>query len=326
MQTIDREDATVYEFGPSDEPLLTVEQGEAFRIETWDAFEGALFEAGTGSFSVEDAPQLETGPPGFEANPIGGPVYVEGAEPGDVLAVHIEEIRPEKGYTATLDGFGNLDPLKGWEECQGNYAQMVDLKPGSSGTTADGTARLEIDGNERIWDLNPHIGTIATAPARTVQEPLTSQGPWGGNMDVRDVAEGSTVFLSSFNDGGMLYAGDVHASQSDSEYTGIAIETIAEIVLSVDVVDDVSVPGVFRIENSDTIIHVDSEENAGTPARALNNCFIAMIEELVEKHGFGEREAYFHMSINPGITARAYQFVQPGFFTLGVKLNKSVLS
>ncbi|MDL5363190.1 acetamidase/formamidase family protein [Halalkalicoccus sp. NIPERK01] len=81
--------------------------------------------------------------------------------------------------------------------------------------------------------LNPHIGTIATAPGRTVQETVTTQGPWGGNMDVRDAAEGSTVYLNSFNEGGLLFVGDVHASQSDSEYTGIAVKSIAEIVLRV---------------------------------------------------------------------------------------------
>ena len=324
MQTIARDDATVYELDPAAEPLITVDQGKSFKIETWDAFEGKIFENGVGSFSVDDVPQLQTGPPGFEANPVGGPIYVKGAEPGDVLAVTIEEVAPERGYTTTIDGFGNLDPLKGWDDCQGNRAHMVDLEPGPSGTMADGRAQMEVDGSTREWPLNPHIGTIATAPARTVQEPLTTQGSWGGNMDVRDVAAGATVYLNLYNEGRLLYAGDVHASQSDSEYTGIAVETIAEIVLSVEIVDDVVVPGVFRVENDKHVIHIDSEANAGSPDRALNNCFIATIGELVDNHGFSEREAYLHMSVNSGIEARVYQFVQPGFFTFGVKLDKEV--
>lgn len=79
---------------------------------------------------------------------------------------------------------------------------------------------------------------------------------------------------------------------------------MSEIVLSVEVVDE-TVPSVFRIENDETIIHVDSARNAGSPKTALDNCFVAMITELVEEHGFSEREAYVQMSLNPAITARA---------------------
>ena len=323
MKTIEREDATLYEFGRDMDPVLTVEQGEQFAVETWDAFEGQLFEHGFGSFTAEDTPTLQAPPPAFDGNPVAGPVYVEGAEPGDTLAVTIHEIQPERGVTTTLEAFGCVANRSGWEECQVNYANEVELLPGPSGTTADGSARMELGDHEWTWDLNPHIGTIATAPGRTVQETVTTQGPWGGNMDVRDVCKGNTVFLSSFNTGGLLFVGDVHASQSDSEYTGIAVESTAEVVLSVDVVDT-EVPGIFRIENDDTLIHVDSAANAGTAEDALNNCFIAMMEELIEEFGFGQREAYVQMSINPAITVRVYQFVHPGFFTFGVKLDKDL--
>jgi acetamidase/formamidase len=324
MKTITREESGVFEFGRHAEPLLTVEPGESFKIETWDVLKGQLFEHGMGEFEADDVPLLNTPPPGFDANPVSGPVYVEGAERGDTLAVTIEEIVPQRGFTMTLDGFGNLAGKEGWDDCKGNRAHEVELEPGPSGTTADGTARMELDGHEWTWELNPHIGTIATAPGRTVQEPLTSQGPWGGNMDVRDVSQGSTVYLNSYVEGGLLYAGDVHASQSDSEYSGIAVETTAEIVLSVEVVDE-AVPGVFRIENEETIVHVDSARNAGSPEAALDGCFEAMMNELVDDHGLGEREAYIQMSVNPAITARVYQFVQPGFVTVGVKLDKSLL-
>jgi acetamidase/formamidase len=325
MKTIEREDSGIFEFGRDIEPEISVKQGESFKIETWDVLKGQVFENGMGDFEKEDIPLINTPPPGFDANPVSGPVYVDGAEPGDTLAVTIEKIVPQRGFTMTLEGFGNFAGKEGWDDCKVNRAHEVELEPGPSGTTADGTARMEIDGHEWTWDLNPHIGTIATAPGRTVQEPLTTQGPWGGNMDVRDVAQGNTVYLSSYTEGGLLFAGDVHASQSDSEYSGIAVETLSEIVLSVEVVDK-PVPGVFRIENDETIIHVDSARNAGSPETALDNCFVAMVTELVNEYGFSEREAYVQMSLNPAITARVYQFVQPGFFTVGVKLDKEMLN
>lgn len=324
MQKINREAATKYEFGRDMEPLLTVDPRESFLVETWDAFEGTLFEHGLGEFTTEEIPGLQAPPPAFDGNPLAGPIYVNGAERGDTLAVTVEEIRPERGMTTTLEEFGCLVGKSEWEECQVNIAHEVTLEPGPSGTTADGTAHMELGNHEWTWELNPHIGTIATAPGRTVQDSVTSQGPWGGNMDVRDLNQGSVVSLSSFNEGGLLFVGDVHASQSDSEYTGIAVESIAEIVLSIEIVDT-PVPGVFRIEDDDSIIHVDSAENAGTTEDAVNNCFEAMMNELVTNYGLTKREAYVQMSVNPAITVRLYQFVHPGFATVGVKLDKSFL-
>jgi len=323
MQTLTRAESGVFEFGRDMEPALRVEQGESFNIEIWDSFKRELFDHGMGEFDESDVPTMNTPPPAFDANPVSGPIHVEGVEAGDTIAVHVERIEPERGYTTTLDGFGNLAGKEGWDGCKHNEAHEVDLEPGPSGTTADGTAHLELGGREWEWPLNPHIGTIATAPGRTVQDPLTTQGPWGGNMDVRDLGQGSTVCLSTYNDGGLLFVGDVHASQSDSEYTGFAVEALAEVTLSVEVVDH-EVPGVFRIETDDSIIHVDSAKNAGSPYFALDNCFEAMMTELIEEHGFGAREAYIQMSVNPNVTVRTYQFVQPGYFTFGVKLDKAL--
>lgn len=324
MQKITREDATKYEFGRDMDSLLEVEPGESFTVETWDAFEGALFEHGFGEFTEEDAPNMQAPPPAFDANPLAGPVYIDGAERGDTLAVTVEEIRPERGVTTTMEGFGSLAGRSGWEECSVNLAHEVKFEPGPSGTTADGTAHLEMEGHEWSWDLNPHIGTITTAPGRTVQGSVTSQGPWGGNMDVRDLDQGSTVYLTSFNEGGLLFVGDVHAAQSDSEYTGFAVESTAEIVLSVEIVER-PVPGVFRIEDEESIIHVDSATNAGTVEEAVNGCFIATMEELVSEHGLSQREAYVQMSVNPAVTVRLYQFISPTTATFGVKLDKSLL-
>lgn len=322
MQRIKRKDATKYEFGRDMDPVLTAEPGESFTVETWDAFEGTLFDHGLGEFSADDIPGLQAPPPAFDGNPLAGPIYIEGAQRGDTLEVTVDEIVPERGLTTTLEEFGCLAGESGWEECQVNLAHEVDLDPGPSGTTADGTAHMELGDHEWCWDLNPHIGTVATAPGRTVQDSVTSQGPWGGNMDVQDLNQGSTVSLTSFNEGGLLFVGDVHASQSDSEYTGIAVESIAEITLSVDI-SDRQVPGVFRIEDEESIIHVDSAKNAGTSEEAVNNCFKAMINELVSEHGLGKREAYVQMSVNPAISVRLYQFVHPGFATFGVKLEKT---
>ena len=262
------------------------------------------------------------------ANPVAGPIYVEGAEAGDLLAIHISEITPaERASTCILEHMGVLHDLAGWEECHGNHAILFDILPGKSGTTRDGAARFEINGHQWTWKLNPHIGTILTSPAsgRGAPDTLTTQGAWGGNLDVRDVREGNIIYLNSFNEGGLLFLGDVHASQGDSELTGQAIETYADVVLSVEIIKNKSVPGVMRIETPDSIIQVDTALHMGSHARALNSCFIGLMNWLIDEYGYGQQEAYIHMSTNSNVRINVYQFIDESFFTCGVEMPKDYL-
>ena len=89
------------------------------------------------------------------------------------------------------------------------------------------------------WDLDPYIGTLTLAPEREVESFMLIRGPYGGNLDVRDVRQGSTVYLNSYHEGGLLYAGDCHASQVDTEYHGLADECRAEYVLSCELIKDI---------------------------------------------------------------------------------------
>ena len=83
---------------------------------------------------------------------------------------------------------------------------------------------------EVTYPLRPFLGTIVTAPERGVENTLVSQGPWGGNIDCRDVRKGNRVMLNAYHDGGLLFFGDAHGAQGDSEYTGLADETAADTV------------------------------------------------------------------------------------------------
>lgn len=77
--------------------------------------------------------------------------------------------------------------------------------------------------------MAPFLGCIFTAPERGIENTVTSQGPWGGNCIIRDVCAGHKIHLNSFHDGGLLFPGDVRESQGDSELTGIANETAADV-------------------------------------------------------------------------------------------------
>lgn len=331
MQSTKRSQAIVYEADPKREPVLRVKPGETFKVETNDHMNqellNKLLDSGKRhiTFTREEFAPVRMTP--MQANPVIGPIYIEGVEPGDVIAVHIQDIIPgDHGSCCSLENMGIIAGRIGWEELQGNQAWLFDLLPGPSGTTSDGYARTEIDGRTWEWKLNPHIGTMLTCPSvgRGVPETLTTQGAWGGNIDVRDVCKGHTVYLNCFNEGGLLYLGDVHAAQGDSELTGAAIETYADVILSVDIIKNKRIPGIVRIETEDSIIQIDSNTHAGTHKDALNAAFLGLMNWLIEDYGFSKAAAYVHMSTNSNVKCHVYQFID-GFFVCGVEIAKESL-
>ncbi|WP_176448205.1 acetamidase/formamidase family protein [Lentibacillus sp. CBA3610] len=170
--------------------------------------------------------------------------------------------------------------------------------------------------------LHPFLGTIVTAPERGVENTLVSQGPWGGNIDVRDVCKGSKVIMNTYHDGGLLFFGDGHGSQGDSEYTGLADESAVDTIAKCDIIPQKTIPGVLRIEKPESIIQVDSAKNAGSMDRALNGAFIGMMQWLTEEYGMDSKEAYLHFTANSEIRINTYQFVGPSMYVVGVEFPK----
>ena len=227
MQRIVKADALKYELDHRDEPLLRVAQGESFVVETYDAQGGAITSADVAPL-IAQMPNAKAEP--GKGNPVGGPVFVEGAEPGDLLEVIIEKIIvDETGWTHPGPKGGPLGDSYEWPALHDPYVRIFRHLPGPSGTTRDGKG---VFSDKITWDLQPFIGTIAVAPEREVESTTIGQGPFGGNLDVRDMKEGTRCYINCYHEGGLLYVGDVHASQGDTEFTGSADETGAELTLS----------------------------------------------------------------------------------------------
>jgi amidase len=321
MKRITRDKAFHVEFGGDMPPELRVGLGEKFVIETNDNWWNLLGKEGA-------VPSVTEPPTGarqhVRGNPVGGPVYIEGVQPGDTVVVNIEEIAVRDwGWTGTIAGFGPIAGLKEWQEIDAPFSTVIRHVPGPSGTLRDGEAVMNV-GREVRWPLAPFLGVIVTAPERGVENTLVSQGPWGGNLDVRDVCAGHKIHLNATHPGALLFVGDVHASQGDSELTGIANETAADVTLSCEVIKNRTTPGVMRIEKPDSIVQVDSARNSGGMERALNNCFLNMMRWLVADFGMSQREAYLHMTANSLVRINMYQFTS-GFCTCGVEFPKRYL-
>jgi formamidase len=229
---------------PDIPPVVRCEPGDEVILETRDAFDGQM---GPGvSLDVVAAPNLDV------VHPLTGPVYVEGAEPGDILAVEILDIEPDRyGYTVQVPGFGFLrdvfpEPFKVNWDIDGGWATSADLPgvrvPGSpfmgtigltpghellAVTTAREQALLERGGfvlPPSPTSAVPADPGIAAAALRTV--PPREQA---GNVDIKQLGQGAVLLIPVDTPGALFSAGDAHFAQGDCETCGTAIEMRATL-------------------------------------------------------------------------------------------------
>lgn len=315
MKRISRGQATVCEISHKLTPLIRVEPGERFVLETEDAAAGYIRDEQTLPYP-DMRPTHTSSPPLL--NPVAGPVYIEGAEKGDTIVVTVEEIVPDiQGYTILQPGDGLYGDSLTYSSTTDFFTRILKHVPGPSGTLDDGECILS---SRTRWKLSPFIGTICLAPEREIPASVTVQGPWGGNLDSRDFCEGSRIYLNCYVDGGFFFAGDVHGSQGDGELTGTANEIRADITLSCTVLKKKTIPHV-RVGKKDSIIGLACEKPL---ERAVKDAVSNLIEWMKEDYGFNEREAYMLIGTCPGFRINIYQMVDISgmFYTAGAELPK----
>ena len=272
--TISHEDGVVYEFAPDLEAVATVESGDRLTVETIDSLEGAVQSE---SDVIESIPE--------EVNAATGPIEIEGATPGDVLRVDLEEIRvaEAQGRVVTIEGFGLLD---GYEDIEAPKSRMTPVEDGS--ITFDD---LEVP-------LSPVIGTIGVAPADDSYTTLVPHDH-GGNLDTTDVTAGNAVYFPVFQEGVMLAMGDCKAAMADGEMCGTGSEIATEIDLTVEVLED---PGVDLerplVETPEAWKPLASADTLEEACELANRDAIAL---LAADHGFDETEAYMFSSLVGGL-------------------------
>lgn len=320
MQRIVREQARKYAFDARDEPLLRVKRGETFEIETWDA--------SAGYFKSEEDKAIPALRQGFDrtppmANPIGGPVWLEGAARGDTLVVTVEDILVgDYSWTAIGPRRGPLGESTRWPELSRDYTTRIfPHVPGQSGSQRDGSVKFS---ERNSWPITPFIGTLGVAPDREVTTSLDGQGEWGGNLDIRDVAPGNRIFLPVFHPGARFYLGDVHASQGDTEFTGTAAETTSTVRLSLDLIQGKSIP-FMRIEKPDSIIAVFAYRPLEI---AVETATTHLMDWLITDYGYTPTDAYCLVSVCPDFRINVYQMCRVGklSYVAGAEIPKRYLT
>ena len=228
-------------------------------------------------------------------NPLTGPFYVEGAEPGDALIIRFEKVRLNRnwgwsGYRLLL---GALNPEYVEDVYSDRYKQDL-IRKGRANLVpwdldlAKGIARLREPSSSKVkleFPVKPMLGCVGVAPAGDFAPTSGPAGTYGGNLDYNEIGEGSTVILPVSHPGALLFIGDGHALQGDGEPTGTGIETSMDVDFTVEVQKKSRVTGP-RVETAEYIISVGAQpEFASSLDRALQLATTDMAKWLVDDWG-----------------------------------------
>lgn len=300
-----------YTYDASHSPVLTLNPKDTLVTTTIDAFGNVI------SRSDQKASELVHLP---EVNGQTGPFFVAGAEPGDVLVVHLEDIQPARDYAVSshIPGFGALtgetysamlnEPLP-----EKTFIWQLDLEK------QVGRLKLENSKLEGIEiPLDPFLGTIGVAPKFGEAVLSLTPAEHGGNMDCIETRKGTTLYFPVAVAGALLMLGDGHAAQGDGEICGTGLECPLKVRLTVDLIKNkpISWP---RFEDKDYIMVAASTRPL---MDAFRSAQVELISWLTQDYGFDRWEALQLVS-HVGVT-RVGNVVDPKY-TVVAKFPKKYL-
>ena len=264
-------------------PVLTVAPGETVTIETVDSSGGQL----TPEATVADIASLDFN----KVNPVTGPIFIDGALPGDALHVTLDSYRPSGwGWTANIPGFGLL-------------ADQF-LKPAMHIWSYDADAlKPALFGDFGRVPLKPFAGTVGVAPVSPGTHSIVPPRRVGGNMDIRDLAAGSVLILPIEVEGALLSLGDTHAAQGDGEVCGTAIESPMDVTVKLELVKGAA-PAFPRFTTPGPVTrHLDEKGYEVTTGvgpdlmTGARDAVAGMIDLLTARHHMSPEDAYMLCSV-----------------------------
>jgi acetamidase/formamidase len=292
-----------YDYGVA-APVAHLKPGDVLDTNTVDADGHAL----------EDAGMKVLGP-----NPLTGPFYIDGAEPGDTIAIHFlaVDVNAEKGFGSAGPGFGAINssgytPMLGGGIPRTTWTYVIDKKTNTAAFKAnDSSFTVPIP-------LHPFLGCVGVAPADGEARSSIVPAEFGGNMDAPEATAGNTLYLPVNVAGALLYLGDGHAAMGDGEVDGTAIEISMKVKLRVEVIKHKAIKWP-RFENQDYIMAVGIYRPLDD---SLRIAFTQLVQWMHDDYGLSEMDAYELLSKVAEI--HLDEMVDPNY-TVVAKINKKFL-
>ncbi len=287
-------------------PALTIRSGDTVHFKCRDSSDGQV----TPQSTVADFTRIDR----ERIHSLTGPVYVEGAQPGDVLEIAILAVRHAGwGWSSIVPGLGFLDQI-----FTRSHLLIWTLEEHFTDSLAP--ARVP---------LRPFPGIMGVAPAGDGEFRTRPPGPFGGNMDVRELAAGATLYLPIMRPGALFSVGDVHAAQGDGEVCINGIETPADVSLRFKVRRDFRLtapmaetapPVVAPVPSTGEWVMIEAHEN---PLAAAAAATARMVEFIAARWGVSPENAYLLCSVT--MSLRMSQVVNRPLTTVTAALPKSIL-
>jgi len=286
-------------------PRLSIASGDTVHIECVDSSGAQVHPA----MSAADFLAIDRG----RIHALTGPIFVEGAGPGDVLQIDVLEVAHKGwGWSSVISGLGFLK-----ERFTEPFFFLWQLDGEVSRSLAPA-----------VVPLRPFCGVMGVAPGEDGEFRTRPPGPFGGNMDVRELSTGATLYLPVLNPGALFSTGDAHAAQGDGEVCINGIECPVDVTLRFYVHKNRPLAGPM-VETSAARRQEADEgswivvESATDPAAAARAATSRMIDLLAERWGFSEIHAYLLCSV--AMNLRLSQVVNEPMFTVSAAVPKHVL-
>lgn len=296
-----------YTYAASYPPVAHLKSGDILETNTADCFGNAIRKPG-------DTLSMATGD-----NPLTGPFYIDGAEPGDTLAVKILDLQVDgnQGIGALAPGFGAINSTGYTPMLNPPIPEKIWFYPIDHATNTATFKALDSNFSVKI-PLHPFFGCIGVAPSGGEARSSVVPAEFGGNMDSPEVSVGNTVYLPVSVPGAMLFMGDGHAAMGDGEVAGTAVEVALRGRVQVQVIKGKKI-GWPRFENNEYIMTVGAYRPLDD---ALRIAFTELVGWIHNDYGLSEMDAYELLSEVAEIHLN--EMVDPNYVVVA-KINKKYL-
>jgi acetamidase/formamidase len=302
------DDKVHYTWDAGNEPVLTIRSGDTVVMTTREVSDNQITQSSDASVvATLDWDRFY---------PLAGPIAIEGAEPGDTLAVDVVELKTKRwGWTAILPGYGLLP-----DEFPEPYLRIFDLGGGDTTYLRDDIG----------IPLAPFLGTMGVCPAGAREQPVMPPGVFGGNLDTRQLTRGSTLYLPVQEPGALFSCGDAHAAQGDGEVCVTGIESPMDVTLRFTLERGRSIPSPQFLTAGALTSRVDGGRFFGTTGigpdlyAGAQAAVRAMIDHLTSEHDLSREDAYVLASLC--VDLKISEIVDAGEYVVSAVLPLAVFS